>query len=86
MWPVDDHFSPGSWELFLRGNETLKGKTIQRGQLGNSPHKFVWYKPTHKEFEQLTRGKRIEDARSKRRWLFLPFEPGNVLLLGQCGG
>jgi predicted PolB exonuclease-like 3'-5' exonuclease len=24
-------------------NEALKGKTILRGQLGNSPHKFVWY-------------------------------------------
>ena len=38
-------------------NDTLKGKTIQRGQLGNSPHKFVWYNRTHEEFEGLTRGK-----------------------------
>ena len=24
-------------------NETLCGKTISGGSLGNSPHKFVWY-------------------------------------------
>lgn len=35
-------------------NDTLKGKTIQRGQLGNSPHKFVWYNRSHEEFERLT--------------------------------
>jgi formamidopyrimidine-DNA glycosylase len=67
-------------------NDTLKGKTVQKGQLGNSPHKFVWYNRTHEEFERLTEGKRVGGARSKGRWLFLPLEPGYVLLLGECGG
>lgn len=67
-------------------NETLKGRTIQRGQLGNSPHKFVWYNRSHEEFEQLTRGKTVGEARAKGRWLFIPLEPGYVLLLGECGG
>jgi formamidopyrimidine-DNA glycosylase len=67
-------------------NETLQGKTIQRGQLGNSPHKFVWYNRSHDEFERLTKGKTIGEARAKGRWLFVPLEPGYVLLLGECGG
>ena len=67
-------------------NATLKGKRVQTGKLGNKPHKFVWYNRTHDEFERLSRGKTIGDARSKGRWLFLPLEPGYVLLLGECGG
>jgi formamidopyrimidine-DNA glycosylase len=67
-------------------NATLKGKTIQRGQLGNSPHKFVWYNRSHGEFEALTKGKTVGEARAKGKWLFVPLEPGYVLLLGECGG
>jgi formamidopyrimidine-DNA glycosylase len=67
-------------------NATLKGKTIQRGQLGNSPHKFVWYNRSHEEFDRLTKGKTIGEARAKGKWLFIPLEPGYVLLLGECGG
>jgi formamidopyrimidine-DNA glycosylase len=67
-------------------NDTLQGKVIRRGQLGNSPHKFVWYNRSHEEFARLTKGKKVGKARSKGRWLFLPLEPGYVLLLGECGG
>ena len=67
-------------------NDTLKGKTIQRGTLGNSPHKFVWYNRTREEFESLTRGKTVGEATSRGKWLFVPLEPGYVLLLGECGG
>jgi formamidopyrimidine-DNA glycosylase len=67
-------------------NDTLIGKTIQRGQLGNSPHKFVWHNRTHEEFEELTQGKTVGEASSKGKWLFLPLEPGYVLLLGESGG
>ena len=67
-------------------NDTLQGKVIQRGHLGNSPHKFVWYNRSHDEFERLTRGKTVGEARAKGKWLFVPLEPGFVLLLGECGG
>jgi formamidopyrimidine-DNA glycosylase len=67
-------------------NDTLQGKTIHRGRLGNSPHKFVWYNRTHEEFEALTRNKTVGTARSRGRWLFLPLAPGYVFLLGECGG
>ena len=67
-------------------NEVLRGRTIRTGYLGNSPHKTVWYNRDHDEFERLTSGKTVGKARSKGRWLFIPLEPGYVLLLGECGG
>jgi formamidopyrimidine-DNA glycosylase len=67
-------------------NESLKGKVIRKGMLGNSPHKFVWYNRSHDEFEKLTKGKIIGKAKTKGRWLFIPLAPGYVLLLGECGG
>jgi formamidopyrimidine-DNA glycosylase len=67
-------------------NATLRGKTIRRGQLGNSPHKFVWYNRSHDEFERLTAGKVIGEAWAKGKWLFVPLEPGYLMLLGECGG
>lgn len=67
-------------------NETLAGKTIKRGTLGNSPHKFVWYNRIPEEFERLTRGKRVGMARVRGRWLSLDLDPGYLFLLGECGG
>jgi formamidopyrimidine-DNA glycosylase len=72
--------------LAVQMNETLKGRTIEKGTLGNSPHKFVWYNRSHEEFEALTRGKTVGEAASRGRWLFLSIDPGYVLLLGECGG
>ena len=67
-------------------NSTLKGKTIKKGQLGNSPHKFVWYNRDHEAFTNLTQVKLIGEAWVQGRWLFIPLEPGYVLLFGECGG
>jgi formamidopyrimidine-DNA glycosylase len=67
-------------------NQALAGKVVLQGSLGNSPHKFVWYNRTPDEFAALTRGKRLGAASSRGRWLFLPLEPGYVLVLGECGG
>ncbi|MGD2026365.1 MAG: DNA-formamidopyrimidine glycosylase family protein [Anaerolineales bacterium] len=67
-------------------NDTLKGKTIQRGVLGNSPHKFLWYNRSHDEFEKLAKGKAVGEAWVQGKWLLIPLEPGYVLLLGECGG
>jgi formamidopyrimidine-DNA glycosylase len=72
--------------LATQMNEALQGKAIRRGQLGNTPHKFVWYNRSHDEFEGLTRAKAVGRARAKGKWLFVPLEPGYVLLLGECGG
>lgn len=67
-------------------NETLPGKVIREGSLGNSPHKFVWYNRTPAEFAALTRGKTVGQASTKGRWLFLPLEPGYNLVMGEWGG
>ena len=67
-------------------NETLTGKTIRTGSLGNTPHKFVWYNRGHAEFERLTKSKTVGMAWARGKWLFIPLEPGYVLLLGECGG
>jgi formamidopyrimidine-DNA glycosylase len=67
-------------------NETIQRKIVREGTLGNSPHKFVWYNRKPGEFTLLTRGKTLTAARVKGRWLFLPLDPGYLLVLGECGG
>lgn len=67
-------------------NQSVQGKTVCTGQLGNSPHKFVWYNRSHAEFERLTRAKSVGEAFARGKWLFIPLAPGYVLLLGECGG
>jgi formamidopyrimidine-DNA glycosylase len=67
-------------------DKTLVGKTIKRGHLGNSPHKFVWYNRKHDEFARLTRGKIVGRPCVQGRWLIIPLEPGYNLVLGECGG
>jgi formamidopyrimidine-DNA glycosylase len=67
-------------------NETIQGKIIRKGSLGNSPHKFVWYNRKPEEFTRLTERKTIGEAYVKGRWLFIPLEKGYTLVLGECGG
>ena len=67
-------------------NKIIKSKTISKGVLGNTPHKFVWYNTTHEEFEKLTRSKTVGDAKARGRWLFIELESGYVLVLGEFGG
>ena len=77
---------PEFFTLSKQINSSLCGKIIRSGHLGNTPHKFVWYNRTHEEFEMLTQGKMIGETWSKGKWLFIPLEPGYLLLLGECGG
>jgi formamidopyrimidine-DNA glycosylase len=65
---------------------SLAGKRVREGRLGNSPHKFVWYNRTHQEFASLTAGRRMGEAYARGRWLFIPLEPGYLLVFGECGG
>lgn len=67
-------------------NQTLSGKVIGQGVLGNTPHKFVWYNQSPAEFGRLTKGKTVGGARARGKWLFVALEPGYVLLFGECGG
>jgi formamidopyrimidine-DNA glycosylase len=67
-------------------NESLTGRVVQQGSLGNTPHKFVWYNRTAEEFSGLTAGKSIGRAGSRGRWLTLDLDPGYRLVFGECGG
>jgi formamidopyrimidine-DNA glycosylase len=67
-------------------NRTLTGKTVRKGSLGNSPHKFVWYNRKPAEFEKLVRGKKVGKSSILGKWLFIPLLPGYVLVLGEFGG
>jgi formamidopyrimidine-DNA glycosylase len=67
-------------------NQVMRGKTVRIGHLGNTPHKFVWYNRSPEEFERLTEGRSVGVTSSKGNWLFIPLEPGYVLLLGEFGG
>jgi formamidopyrimidine-DNA glycosylase len=67
-------------------NTVLPGKTVARGRLGNSPHKFVWYNRSPEEFTELTHSKTVGQAWVEGRWLFLPLEPGYLLTFGELGG
>ncbi|VBB39983.1 conserved hypothetical protein [uncultured Spirochaetota bacterium] len=67
-------------------NKSISGKTMLSGVMGNSPHKFVWYNQNPQTFSRIVNGKTIGNAYCKGRWLFIPLEPGYVLVLGECGG
>ena len=67
-------------------NQSLSGKAIVQGRLGNAPGKFLWYNRSHEEFARLTKVKTVGEATVRGRWLFVPLAPGYVLVLGECGG
>ncbi len=67
-------------------NETMRGRTASAGTLGNKPHKFVWYNRKPEEFAALVPGRRIGESWARGRWLFIPLDPGYVLVFGECGG
>jgi formamidopyrimidine-DNA glycosylase len=67
-------------------NLAVQGKVIKEGNLGNSPHKFVWYNRKPEEFAGLARGRKVGLASVKGRFLSIAVEPGYVLLLGEFGG
>jgi formamidopyrimidine-DNA glycosylase len=67
-------------------NKTLAGKRVDRGSLGNSPHKFVWYNVEPAEFAERVSGTVVGEAYVRGRWLFLPLEKNQILVFGECGG
>lgn len=77
---------PECLTLSAQIDEELRGKRVVRGELGNSPHKFVWYNRSHEDFRRLVAGKRIGTVTARGRWIFVPLDPGFVLVFGECGG
>lgn len=67
-------------------NQFLLHKLVSSGNLGNTPHKFVWHNRQNDEFVELITGKTVGESFVRGRWLFIPLEPGYILLIGECGG
>lgn len=47
--------------LVRQMNRTLRGRTVQRGRLGNSPHKFVWYNRKPAECKEVEVEVKVEE-------------------------
>ncbi len=77
---------PEFMTLSAQFNKALQGKVVATGDLGNSPHKFVRYNRKPDEFESLVRCKKVGETAARGKWLFIPLEPGYILLFGECGG
>jgi formamidopyrimidine-DNA glycosylase len=67
-------------------NDSVAGKHVTIARQGNSPHKFVWYNLPADQFAALAQGKQVGTAYARSKWLFVPLEPGYVLVLGESGG
>lgn len=77
---------PETLTLTRQMSETVAGRVVRTGLLGNSPHKFVWYNRTHDEFTAMTRGLQTGQASDRGRWMFLPLGERRMLVFGECGG
>ena len=64
----------------------LKGKRVDAGNRGNSPHKWVFTNRSSEEFERILAGKRISWVAGEETWVSVSLEPGFVLLIGDMGG
>ena len=67
-------------------NDELKGKRIESGNHGNSPHKFAFYNRSPEECEEILAGKTVGEVTGDGGWIFTTLEPGFVFLLGDMGG
>ena len=64
----------------------LKAKTVETVTLGNSPHKFAFFKPPGEEFVEELPGKRVVDVTGDGKWIFISLRPKHVLHIGDMGG
>ncbi len=76
---------PEAYTIAQQIAETLKGKVIERGVRGNSPHKFAFYNREPEEYESILNGRTIGGAYQLANMIMVPAEPDFVIGLG-CGG
>lgn len=77
---------PETLTLTRQMRESVAGRVVRTGLMGNSPHKFVWYNRTHDEFTEMTQGLEVGQAAARGRWMFLPLGSKRMLVFGECGG
>ena len=63
----------------------LKGKRIEYGNRGNSPHKFAFTSGSLEEYEAILKGKTIGETKGHGSAILTSLEPGYVLGLGGGG-
>lgn len=67
-------------------NEILKGKCIVESSAGDSPHKWVFYKPSREGLTKLLLGKKIGEVTAEARSIHIKMEPGEELVVDEFGG
>jgi hypothetical protein len=55
-------------------------------ELGKAPSQVRLVQPKPRRIRNADKGRAIGEAYARAKWLFIPLEPGYVLLLGECGG
>jgi len=77
---------PEALTIARQMNDELKGKKIESGNRGNSPHKFAFYNREPEEYEEILAGKIVGEVKGDGNWISAPLEPGFKLVLGCMGG
>lgn len=76
---------PEAVVLAAQMNDTVKGKTIESANGGNSPHKFAFYKPSQEEFARALAGKTVGRAEGVASFVAVDLEPDLALTMGDGG-
>src|SRR3990172_10428018 len=76
---------PEAMTIARQMTEALKGKRIESGIRGNSPHKFAFYNRAPEEYEAILKGKTMGDTVARGSSILAAVEPGYVLCFGDGG-
>lgn len=66
--------------------KALKGKRVASANAGNSPHKWVWYKPSREALAEKLPGCTVRGAKGVGRSIRLEFEEGLAFVVDDFGG
>jgi formamidopyrimidine-DNA glycosylase len=76
---------PEAMTIARQMNEALRGKQIEAGSRGNTPHKFAFYNRPPEDYEMILRGKTIGETMAHGSLILACIEPDYVLVLGSGG-
>lgn len=76
---------PEATTIARQMNDELRGKRIESGIRGASPHKFAFYTRSPEEYEAILKGKTIGPSKEDGSLILASVEPDHVLVLGGGG-
>jgi len=76
---------PEATTIAMQMNYELKGKTIEYGNRGNSPHKFAFYNHSPEEYETILKDRTIGESKGFGSLILTCLEPDHFLILGGGG-